>query len=219
MLLLHAVSFAGTVAGKVTHASGPLFAKKADGTTKVLTINSSVEVGDILVTEKSTYARIKFSDNSEMTLRPNTQIKITNYNYVEAKPHEDSAVYDLAKGGLRAITGAVGKRGNQDAYKMNTPTATVGIRGTVFECHFCEGDCGKLPNGLYLFVSSGAIIANNSGGSQHINAGQYAYVSSPGAKPVILPGNPGLNFSLPPSVTDKSGSSKGKGSNTDCVVR
>ncbi len=219
ILVAYAASFAGEAAGTVTHISGPLFAKKADGTTRVLSKDSTVESGDVIVSEKSTYARIKFTDGSEMTLRPDTQIKITNYSYDQAKPQEDAAVYDLAKGGLRAITGAVGKRGNKDSYKMNTPTATVGIRGTVYECRLCEGNCGQVPNGLYLFVATGAIAATNSGGSQHINAGQYAYVASPSAKPVILPGNPGINFTLPPSMTSASGQSKGGNKSGDCTVR
>ena len=78
VLIFYAVSFAGVKAGTVTHLSGPLFAKKADKTTKALSINSVVETGDILVTEKRTYARIKFTDEGEMVLRPGTQFRISN---------------------------------------------------------------------------------------------------------------------------------------------
>jgi hypothetical protein len=120
LLIFSSVSFAETEIGKVTHLSGPLFAKKADGTTRVLSINSAVEQGDTLVTEKKTYARIKFTDNSEINMRPGTQIKVSEYSFDQAKPKEDKIAMNLVKGGMRAVTGMIGKRGDQDSYKLLT---------------------------------------------------------------------------------------------------
>lgn len=219
-LILAANSFAGEKVGTVTHLSGPLFAKKADGTSRVLSVNSIIEEGDTIITEKGTYGRIKFIDNSEMTLRPNTQIKISNFKFNEAKPKEDSAVFDLAKGGLRAVTGLVGKRGDPDSYRVNAPTGTIGIRGTTYEAMLCDNNCGKLPNGLYLFVIAGNVVLKTNVGTQTFNAGQYAYVKNIQTMPVLLPQKPDLNFTLPPSVT--SGDTKGPktgGDNTNCTVR
>jgi hypothetical protein len=119
-------------AGQVTHLSGPLFGVKADGARQVLSVNSAVDPGDTLITEAKTYARVKFTDASEITLRPDTQFKIENYAFVQADPAKDNALFSLFKGALRTITGLVGKRGNQDAYRMSTPTATIGIRGTQY---------------------------------------------------------------------------------------
>ena len=107
LLIFSSVSFAETEVGRVTHLSGPLFAKKADGTTRVLSTNSAVEQGDTLVTEKKTYTRIKFTDNSEMDMRPGTQLKVSQYNFDQAKPKEDKVVYNLIRRGLRAITGLI----------------------------------------------------------------------------------------------------------------
>jgi hypothetical protein len=89
------------------------------------------------VTEKGTYARIKFIDNGEITLRPNTQFKIENFSYEAAKPEADGAFFTLLKGGLRSITGLLGKR-NHDKFGLNTPTATIGIRGTTFIAEYVE---------------------------------------------------------------------------------
>lgn len=133
ILSLCAAAFAqaAETVATVINLSGPLLAKKADGTAKVLALKSAVEQGDTLVTEKNTYARIKFIDNGEMTLRPNTQLKIDNFSYQADKPEQDSAVFRLIKGGLRSVTGLLGKR-NHDRFGMHTPTATIGIRGTIF---------------------------------------------------------------------------------------
>ncbi len=132
-------ALAAPVAGSVINLSGPLMAQRADGSIRVLSQKSEVEEGDTLISEKGTYARIKFIDNSEVTLRPNTQFKITNFAFDEAKPQEDNAVFSLIKGGLRSITGLLGKR-SKERYGLNTPTATIGIRGTTFIAQYISPD-------------------------------------------------------------------------------
>ena len=219
LLIFSSVSFAATEVGKVANLSGPLFGQKADGTKRVMAINSAVEEGDTLVTEKKTYARIKFTDNSEINMRPGTQLNVSQYTFDQAKPTEDKVVMNLVKGGMRAVTGMIGKRGDQDSYKLMTNTAVVGIRGTTYESKICEGNCGSIPDGLYLFVMEGIINVSNSAGSQNINAGQYAYVATATAIPTILPGNPGFDFTLPASIGDSPGGGEAKKVDPGCVVR
>lgn len=191
--------------GTVTYVSGPLFVKKADASVKTLSKNSVVEQGDVVITEKRTYARIKFSDDSEVTLRPGSEFKIESFSYEQAKPKEDKYSVELIKGGLRAISGHVGKRGDPDSYKMKTRAAVIGIRGTVFELRICAGDCDGLADGLYFFVAEGSIMVSNSTGSLTIGAGQYAYVKDFNAAPVILPGNPGIDLNLPNNFQQAGG--------------
>lgn len=152
-LLVATLAYAGQVAGTVTHLNGPLLAKKADGTVKVLAQKSTVEEGDTLITEKNTYARIKFSDNSEITMRPNSQLKIDGFAFDEAKPEEDKASFDLVKGGLRAVTGILGKR-NSERVTMKTPTATIGIRGTTYIAEYIPPDTAAVA--AYAFASVAA---------------------------------------------------------------
>jgi hypothetical protein len=213
------MTFAETEVGRVTHLSGPLFAKKTDGTTKVLSINSAVEQRDTLVTEKKTYARIKFTDSSVINMRPGTQLNVSQYNFDQAKPAEDKVVINLIKGGIRSITGMIGKRGNQDGYKLVTETAIAGVRGTTYECKICSGNCGSIPNGLYLFVLEGSIHVKNDAGSQNLNAGQYMYVQTAASIPKILPGNPGIDFTLPTSIGDTPKEGGPKKVDPGCVVR
>jgi hypothetical protein len=78
LLLLASVALAAPAA-TVTHLSGPLVVRKANGTTKALAIRSTVEAGDTVETAKRTYARLKFTDGSEVTLKPNTQFKVEQY--------------------------------------------------------------------------------------------------------------------------------------------
>ena len=226
LLLWGSVLFAGQAAS-VTHLSGPMAVRKGDGSVKAVSIGSKVDEGDTLVTEKRTYARIKFTDGSEVTLKPGSQFKVEKYSFDQGKPAGDSASLNLIKGGLRTITGQVGKRGNQDSYQMKTPTATIGIRGTIYDAQFCQGEsCGAVKPGLYLAVSNGSVVITNSAGIQttlQVKAGQYVYVQSPVTPPVVLPSKPNIPFNPPPSVgvgltTTQQGSGGGAAS-SDCVVR
>ena len=222
------LALAGQVVGTITHLSGPLLAKKSDGSTKVLSRNSAVEEGDTLVTEKRTYARIKFIDSSDVTLKPGTLFKVERFSYDEKAPHTDKTVLNLVKGGLRSVTGKIGKRGNQDAYEMKTPTATIGVRGTTYGATFCQGsECGALPAGLYVDVADGKIVVSNKAGSQLMTVGQFGFVPSPTAPPVLLPKNPGTSFTPPPAMTGPAVSGQQKESQSgsagskpaDCEVR
>ena len=208
-------------------------AKKADGSVKILARKSEVEQGDTLVAEKGTYAQIRFIDNSEITLRPDTTFKIEAFAYEEAKPDADSARFDLVKGGLRSVTGLLGKR-NKEKFSLKTPTATIGIRGTTFIAQYVPASGGgavkapvgpSLPPGLHVSVTDGQIVMTNPGGSLNFNAGQFGYVRSNISPPVVVPVNPGLNFTPPPVFststvgTGNPGSIPTRTDAVDCEVR
>ena len=214
-------------AGKVTHLSGLLSVKSVDGASKVLAVKSEVAEGDTLVTEKDTYARVKFADGGEVVLRPGTELKIENYAYSEAKPESDNVFLRMVKGGLRAVTGLVGKR-SREKVTFSTETATIGIRGTHFGALLCQNDCGGVPttsgsappNGLHVDVTSGAIVMTNSAGTVQLNAGQFGYVAGANAPPTTVPPQQGIQVTMPSSIAQNKGSGKGigKGGTEECKM-
>lgn len=228
-----AAAFAAQVAGTVVQLSGPLMVRKADGVVKVLGLKSEVEQGDTLVAEKNTYALIRFIDNGEMTVRPGTTVKIESYAYDSARPDADNVSLNLVKGGLRSVTGLLGKR-NRDKFQLKTPAATIGIRGTTFIAQWVEPPPAGLPPsrglppGLHLSVIDGAIFVSNTGGGLGFQAGQFGFVPSVRVPPVQVPSNPGLQFVPPPNFGvpgSGAGAAPGSGSGTlnaesvDCEVR
>ena len=140
------LAFAQT-GGQVQHLSGTLSVQRPDGSVRILSQKSEVGAGDVLTTQKDSYAQINFSDGSSMTMRPNTQMKIDAYQFTQEKPESDNAFFRLLKGGLRTVTGLVGKRGNQDAYKIGTSTATIGIRGSSGDTLECSAGCAGVTTG------------------------------------------------------------------------
>jgi hypothetical protein len=230
-LLLWGATVFGGVAASISHLSGPLMAQKADGSTRALQVGSSVDEGDTVITQKRTYARLKFTDGSEVTLKPDSQFRVEQHNYDKADPKADAGSYRLIKGGLRTITGQIGKRGNHDSYQMKTPTATIGIRGTIFDVTYCTGgdSCGAVRPGLYLAVNDGfVVITNNEGVSTtlQVKAGEYVYVENATTPPVVLSTRPDIPYDPPPALSqtgaagqEGGGGQQGAGTQTDCIMR
>ncbi|RFP14593.1 iron dicitrate transport regulator FecR [Duganella sp. BJB475] len=149
--------WAAQVAGTIVQLSGPLLAKKAGGVVRILSMRSEVESGDTLVTEKNTYAMVKFIDNSEITLKPGTTFKVEDFSYDAGKPDADSASFNLVKGGLRSVTGLLGKR-NKEKFAMKTPSATIGIRGTTFIADIVEPSEEAVASRLAYNLASTAAL-------------------------------------------------------------
>jgi len=214
--------------GTVTQLSGTLSVQKADGSMRILAQKSEVVSGDTVNTQKDSYAQIKFTDGGTITLKPNTSVKIQLYQFIQAEPAKDSFMFGLLKGGLRAVSGLVGKRGDQDAYQLGTATATIGIRGTSFGADDClTTPCPKpsssesLEPSVYVSVTDGEIVASNSAGSQSFLAGQFGAISDRNSRPRFLSTDPGLQFTPPATFIQSimTGTAVNTGRNQECVVR
>jgi len=215
--------------GQVTHLSGTLMARRADGTVKLLSVKSDVVEGDTLATQDGTYARVKFTDGAEVVLRPTSQLKVDAYQFTDGKPSSDNVVLSLLKGGLRKVTGLIGRR-NRDSVRVAAPNATIGIRGTHFGMLLCQSDCGaiRLPggtvpqNGLHLDVAAGQVTLSNPSGTQLVNAGQFAYAPADvKAPPIIVPPGQGIQVTMPPAIArnDTGGRTMGANRNDDgCAI-
>jgi FecR protein len=220
MLLCSGNSWAEAV-GVVTNLSGTLAVLKPDGTTRILSLQSSVESGDTLSTQKNTFARIKFTDGGEVILRPDSVFKVDSYGFKQEQPQEDSFVTSLLKGGARLASGLIGKRGNRDAYNVKTATATIGIRGTDYAVLTCQGDCLNLKNGTYTDTYEGIISLTNPYGTLDCTMGQSCY-AAPDAAPVVLPETPdGVDFVLPPMFLVRIGADVvlDAAGHKECVLR
>jgi FecR protein len=183
---------------KLTHISGQVQIKQLDGGLVSATPQSQVKSGESILTGKDSYVRIKQSDGGEIFLRPNTEFIIESYHFEESKPKDDNFIYRLIKGGLRTVTGLIGKRGNRDAYVARSVTATIGVRGTSFDIRVCQDDCGTLQNGSYYALRSGSIEAKNELGSLVMTVGQVSFVGF-NEPPILLPRDPGIGFTPPAS--------------------
>lgn len=211
-LLMNNYALAASDVGKVIIYSGIVAAKSSDGKVRVLSRKSKIYNKDVISTEKDSYARIRFTDGSLLVIRPNSIISVDEYYFNKNKPKRDKAVINILEGGLRTITGLIGKRGNKESYKTKTRNSSIGIRGTVYGVLMCQGsscaglsdDARPKQDGQYVNVSSGAIVINNTTGTTNIKAGQFAFVPSGNAPIVIITKDPGSVQFVAPKATNSS---------------
>ena len=223
-LALASAAGAALGAGQVTQLSGTLSVRKADGTVRILSQRSQVDSGDTVSTERDSYAQIRFTDGAQLTLKPNSAVKIDNFQFTEDKPQEDSFLYSLVKGGLRAVTGIVGKR-SKDKYELGTATATIGIRGTTFSADDCmnsreqSADCARLDAAVYVGVADGEVVVRNGQGELGLSAGQFGLISQ-NQRPLFLSTDPGLQFTPPATFIQSvmAGSIVNTGRSLECVI-
>src|SRR5882672_3566271 len=215
--------------GTVQHLSGTLSVQRPDCSLRALAERSNVSVGDVVSTERDSYAQVRFTDGGQVTLRPNTQVKIESYSYDEGRPERDNFAMQLFKGGLRSLTGLIGKRTtNRNAYRMVTSTATIGIRGTDYSAIDIpvpppgqKPPANLPPPGVYVTVADGQIAFISGGVEQLVGIGQVGFSGNINLPPRLVPPPPNLpQVNPPPSFGQVlKPTSINAGSSMECVVQ
>jgi hypothetical protein len=222
-LLLATTGRVAADAGAIEQLSGTLSVKGADGAVRILSRKSVVRSGDTINTERDSYAQIKFTDGGRVTLKPTTTVRLDQFRFAKEKPKEDSFALRLLRGGMRAVSGTIGDRSKEN-YKVETETATVGIRGTTFSIDDCttdrsSPDCSRLEPAVYVGVSDGEIVVRNDQGELGVAAGRFGMIEK-GKRPLFLSTDPGLHLTLPANfIASLAGrSTLNAGKTLECVV-
>jgi hypothetical protein len=139
-LLLMASAAIAQNAGEVEFSRGVGFAQSPGQTPRTLGKGLPLKEGDRLTTSDGGSAIIKLEDGTRMTVRPNSEIVLQQYKFAE-NGTDNSMVMQLLRGGMRAVTGLIAKSSPYSA-RIQTNTATIGIRGTDFDARICAKDCG-----------------------------------------------------------------------------
>ncbi|OOZ41358.1 hypothetical protein BOW53_04380 [Solemya pervernicosa gill symbiont] len=128
---------------------------------------------DMIVTGEKIFSMLKFRDNSSMFVKANSKVSISEYQYNKNDPKDSKVVVELTEGGLRALSGAIGKA-NPQAVEFRTPVGTIGIRGTDFIVSIVDGQ-------LFMEVLDGAIMVENTDGEPVLlQAGQVLVLGADG---------------------------------------
>jgi FecR protein len=184
-------ALAQNTAGRVDFATGGVSATATGGVSRPLAKGGLVFSGDTINTDNTGRAQIRFTDGAYMSLQPQTQFRVDDYRYDGAADGKEKGFFSLVKGGLRTITGVIG-HANRDSYQVNTPVATIGIRGTEY--------LANLVNGLELSIGDGSIFVLNKSGKFILEQGQSAFIANQNTVPVLTVNPP----SLPPAPVQES---------------
>ena len=161
-----------------------------DGTERAAAKGGSLYEGDRVVTADGALAQVKFSDGGLMSIRANTEFVLDKFSYTGPKDEKPSIFMSLIKGGLRSITGLIGKT-NRDGYRISTTTGIIGIRGTDHEPRVIlpppSGVEAIDPPGTYDKVNDGKTFLQTPKGIVEILPAQVGFASSAEAAPRLLP--------------------------------
>ncbi len=106
---------------------------ETSGIIRVLTVGADLNIGDVVRTGAEGQVQIKFSDQTELVVGPNSVLTIEDYLLRGDNSAGKLAINALA-GTFRFATGVASK----DRYLITTPTGTIGVRGTEFDFNVDE---------------------------------------------------------------------------------
>jgi hypothetical protein len=168
---------------KVWRLSGTVTAEPgATAHPRKLQIGDTVYVGEQIQAEANSEAVFQTADSGYIALRPGGVFLVEQF--AANKQDSDNISIRLFQGGLRLLTGWIGKL-NPKGYRVATPSATIGIRGTDHEPYVVSNELAlslKQPAGTYDKVNSGATVLEVSSKSVGIEPGRVGFVRL--AKPV-----------------------------------
>ncbi len=167
---------------KVVTVQGDMAAVDGSGTKRHLVAGGSLYPGETLETGAGSRAVLAFRDESRMTLGGSTRFKIDSFVFDSKNPTEGRFLVSLFRGSMRALTGLIGQSNHRNV-SFNTPTATLGIRGTGLDLDCgTEGSCS-----FFTWLGSIEVTPNGQSALQVLQAGQGLFVGSIGIRPLTAP--------------------------------
>jgi len=146
---------------------------------------TQLQSGDQIEVGAASNAQIYLTDETVIALRADTTFRLTEYAFQGPEEGQRRAFFDLIKGGMRTITGAIGKIPRSQDYRVTTPTSTIGIRGTHYKL-------AHTPEGTYGGVTDGRIAVTNRSGEAVFGSDQFFRVADVNTRPQQLIGPPSI---------------------------
>jgi hypothetical protein len=116
-------------AGLIKVSKGTVEIQRA-GTKVPATVGAAVRTSDVIVTGADGSAGITFTDNSLVSVGPNSVFAIDKYRF-DTTTHAGEFEGNLRQGRLAAVSGKMVKQ-SPESMKIRTPSAVMGVRGTEF---------------------------------------------------------------------------------------
>lgn len=189
--------------GAVINILGNAKIQKKTGQTSPAIRGDFLYEGDAVWTEATSNVQIRMMDGAMVWVRPSSELKIDAYKSTDRGGARNESSLRLLSGSMRTVTGVIAKQSPEN-YRLNTPNATIGVRGTEFDAVYVNGaSVGqyRAETGTYHRVYQGS--TNIRSGQQEINVseGQAVFVGTQtNSSPVRLQNIPDF-LNLPPAAT------------------
>ncbi|MBL4571928.1 MAG: FecR domain-containing protein [Gammaproteobacteria bacterium] len=133
------------VVGKVSLVLGKAYLLREGKPRKLVEIGSQIRASDQILTQSNGHVHIRFVDEALVSVRPDSQLEIISYDYDSEHPEKSLIKMNLKEGVARSISGA-GAKAARSRYRLNTPIAAIGVRGTDFVVSVTDQSTRALVN-------------------------------------------------------------------------
>ncbi|WP_415718201.1 FecR domain-containing protein [Maridesulfovibrio sp.] len=114
--------------GKIVAVNGEAFAESESGL-RPLQAGSSIFEGEELVTGADSNLEVRFVDDTLLSQGEDSRISLDDYAYDPSGDELSDYMVNITEGTFRMVTGKIAEQ-NPERFKVGTPLATIGIRGT-----------------------------------------------------------------------------------------
>lgn len=186
-------------AGRFISVTGPVSIVGPDGSRRAAQRDDGLRPGESIVTGPDALAQLRLRDGSLFSVRAETEIKLDEFRFAGRDDRNAGFAMSIVKGGFRTITGLIALL-NRSNYRIATPAATIGVRGTHFETVHLPAALQQVPAGTYNRVFEGITqLQNSAGANLVVSRNQTAFAGLGNVQPVLIVPPPAL-FGRPTPV-------------------
>lgn len=139
-----------SVVGEVTTVIGQGTITGAAGEQQPAARGQRIRIGDRVETASGGHVHIRFVDGGLVSVRPLSRLLVEAYRNGDASALA-AIKFRLEEGVVRSVTGQWGEA-NRERFRLNTPVAAIGVRGTDFVVKVGRG------GDTFASIISGAIV-------------------------------------------------------------
>jgi hypothetical protein len=143
------------------------------GTQAPAVLRAGIDVfqNEVVRTGEKSASRVKFQDNTDLCVGASSEVTLDHFVF-DPDPAKSQVALSVARGVVRFTTGSLPK----SAYQISTPTATIGVRGTILTITVA------LDGTTVVSVEDGSALITSHGQTVTVDAGMTTTVV-PGAPP------------------------------------
>jgi len=150
-----------------------------EGDIRTLALEDDVYHNELIETEEESATKLIFLDETTLMLGPESSVVLDRFVY-DPDPSKASLVMTATKGIFRFASGKLPK----NAYRLHTPAATIGIRGTVLDFAIRPADRASGQAVVKIALQEGEATVRDCRGAQLVlEAGQSLELSWSAAEP------------------------------------
>src|SRR5262245_7813046 len=125
---------------------------------------------EVLETARNSNGEFILADDTKLALGPNARLALDKFVYDPNKTVGGQVTVNFAKGAFRFITG----NSDKEAYEIKTPTASLGVRGTLFDGYVADNGA------MVVLLHEGGVNVCTTNCLLHNKPKQLVYVTNDG---------------------------------------